>query len=553
MFFTGASKRSGQKKAVSGVLGGLLLFITIIAGTGVLLAAGALPNSQLNTGHQAQVGVSMKLSENLIVSILSSDQLSIRSNWAHASYITAIVDNSTGKEESVSATVPGEGSVTLSTGSIPAADAYVVTLNGNTFAPLSGTQTDPVGNGNGLQYQVQFMNDPLPSSTQWCVTFNGQNQCALASSSITFNVSQSGTYSWSTAAIIAGTSGVRYVATPTQGSVSVTSSSQAASVTIAYSTQYQLSINSAVGNSIGSGWYDAGSNANFGVSPSTVTSGSYRYLFQSFSGTYSGSSSQASVTMNAPVTETASWTVQQNEQYSSTTPGYYTYSTSTYYTYSCPNGGTLVGTQCQSTTTWYTCPSGYTLQGTMCTRQIAGYYTYIWESYQVWNPGYYSTVSTQVWHPGYYSYQYIAGYSVGTYHRGYYTYQQVQNKLCFWSWNAMPQDPQWVCIPWFGTHTVATYHPGYWTYSYVPGYWISVWNDGYYTTQTSQVWNPGYYSTEWQRVAVWHPPTTLTIAATPNSSVSYSAATAAPNTVTTAIWHPPVTTYYWEWTTIGTV
>jgi Ca2+/Na+ antiporter len=38
MFFTGASKRSGQKKAVSGVLGGLLLFITIIAGTGVLLA-----------------------------------------------------------------------------------------------------------------------------------------------------------------------------------------------------------------------------------------------------------------------------------------------------------------------------------------------------------------------------------------------------------------------------------------------------------------------------------------------------------------------------------
>lgn len=50
----------------------------------------------------------------------------------------------------------------------------------------------------------------------------------------------------------------------------------------------------------------------------------------------------------------------------------------------------------------------------------------------------------------------------------------------------MRQDPQWVCIPWFGTHTVATYHLGYWTYSYIPGYWISVWHDGYYSTQTSE-------------------------------------------------------------------
>ncbi|MCL5067420.1 MAG: hypothetical protein M1368_03590, partial [Thaumarchaeota archaeon] len=71
MFFTRAS-RSRKRKAVSGVLGGLLLFTTIIAGTGVLLAAGALPNSQLNIGHQAQSEVSMKLSENLIVSLLSS-------------------------------------------------------------------------------------------------------------------------------------------------------------------------------------------------------------------------------------------------------------------------------------------------------------------------------------------------------------------------------------------------------------------------------------------------------------------------------------------------
>lgn len=580
MFLDSGSKRKRRRSAVSGVLGGLLLFITILAGTGVLLGAGALPNSQLNSGHQAQGEVSAKLSENLIVSVLSSDQLTVRSNWAHPSYITAIVDNATGREESVSAYVPGNGVVTVSTGSVPAADAYIITSKGNTFAPLSETQNQPAGNGNGLSYQVQFANDPLPSSAQWCISFNGQNQCALASSPITFTVSQTGTYSWSTQAIISGSTGVRYVANPDQGSVAVTSTVQAASVTIAYTTQYQLTIDSAVGSSTGSGWYDAGSSANFGVSPSTLTSGSTQYRFYEFTSSSSGdptTTPEGTVTMNAPVTETASWSVWQNEQYSSTTPGYYTYSD--YYTYSCPSGENLVGTECQTTNTWYTCPSGYTLQGSTCVEVVTtpGYWTYEWVSNTVWNPGYYSCPygwqlsgsSCSMTTPGYWtqvttSYTTTSWVSTGSYQQwvstgGYWTYRTVQNYFCFWSWNSMPQDPQQVCIPW-GTTTIATWvETGYWETVYT-GYWLTtvhylttyVWNPGS-TITAGATWNPGYWSTTYNYEPVWIAPVTTTYTASPtvNTSVTYSAATATLNTTET--WHQPVTNYYQAWTDTGTI
>ncbi|MDG6905996.1 MAG: hypothetical protein JRN20_09455, partial [Nitrososphaerota archaeon] len=422
-------------------------------------------------------------------------------------------------------------------------------------------------------YSVTFANDPLPPTLEWRVTFDGQTKSAYASSSITFVNVPAGSYSWSTATTIPGSAGIQYLASPTSGTISVPSTTF---VTIAYVTQYYLSIITPVGSASGSGWYNAGSHASFGVASSIVPSGTdYRYLFDSWTGAaYSGSnpSTNSITAVSAPITETATWFYQKYEITSWSTivtqSGYY----------SCASGYTLSGTSCSDTTPgyytssttpgYYSCSQG-TLSGSSCLIVIpgyytttSGYYTFEWEPVTVWNPGYYSTVTSEVWNPGYYTYQYVAGYWTETYHPSYYTYQQVPNKMCFWSLNAMPQDPQWVCIPWFGTHTVATYHPGYWTYNYMPGYWISVWHPGYYSTQTSEVWNPGHYSTTWERVAVWHPPVT-----TWHPPVTESSPATWNPPVTTYIWHPPVTTTVvatwnppnteevpnWSWVTIGTL
>ena len=144
---------------------------------------------------------------------------------------------------------------------------------------------------------------------------------------------------------------------------------------------------------------------------------------------------------------------------------------------------------------------------------------------------------------------------------GYWTYRTVQNYFCFWSWNAMSQDPQQVCIPW-GTTTIATWvETGYWQVVDT-GYWLTtvhyvttyVWNPGSTITEGA-TWNPGYWSTTYNYEPVWINPVTTVVTTSPTAttSVTYSAATATPHYDTTDIWNPPVNTYYWAWTTIGTI
>ncbi len=78
-----------------------------------------------------------------------------------------------------------------------------------------------------------------------------------------------------------------------------------------WTTQYFVNILSAQGHPFGSGWYDAGASANFGIDSVTIRQPRAHYQFLSWTGTgtgsYTGSNPNASVTVNSPITERANW------------------------------------------------------------------------------------------------------------------------------------------------------------------------------------------------------------------------------------------------------
>jgi hypothetical protein len=89
---------------------------------------------------------------------------------------------------------------------------------------------------------------------------------------------------------------------------------QDSSITWNWKTQYYLTVSSVYGSASGQGWYDAGSTANFGVTTPISGGTGTQYVFTAWSssdtGGYTGSSASQSVTMNNPITETASWKTQ---------------------------------------------------------------------------------------------------------------------------------------------------------------------------------------------------------------------------------------------------
>ncbi len=154
-------------------------------------------------------------------------------------------------------------------------------------------------------YSVTFNESGLPSGTSWSITFNGATQ-ASTSTGIVFNNLASGTYSWSASSPISGGAGTRYTASPTSGSLAVSSSVTQA---ISYSAQYLLTTTSSPSGggtvSPASSWYNAASSV-----PITATSNS-GYSFGSWTGSgpgsYSGSNNPTTVTLNGPITQTANF------------------------------------------------------------------------------------------------------------------------------------------------------------------------------------------------------------------------------------------------------
>jgi hypothetical protein len=81
-------------------------------------------------------------------------------------------------------------------------------------------------------------------------------------------------------------------------------------------TQYYLSVTSPYGNTLGSGWYDSGSEASFSVSPTTVSAGFLTYnVFKSWSGDYTGTGNAATITMNSPEEIVAQWATDSSQLY----------------------------------------------------------------------------------------------------------------------------------------------------------------------------------------------------------------------------------------------
>jgi len=92
-------------------------------------------------------------------------------------------------------------------------------------------------------------------------------------------------------------------------------------ITATCATQYYLTVQSSFGAPQGSGWYDAGMTAYFSVESEIMSDASTKRLFASWSGSgsgsYSGTVRETSVTMNAPIIETANWTTSFQVQITS--------------------------------------------------------------------------------------------------------------------------------------------------------------------------------------------------------------------------------------------
>ena len=84
--------------------------------------------------------------------------------------------------------------------------------------------------------------------------------------------------------------------------------------TASWTHQYQLTVSSSYGSPTGQGWYNAGSSASFAVTTPASGGTGTQYAFTTWTGSgtgsYNGASSSQSVTMNNPISETASWQTQ---------------------------------------------------------------------------------------------------------------------------------------------------------------------------------------------------------------------------------------------------
>jgi len=113
--------------------------------------------------------------------------------------------------------------------------------------------------------------------------------------------------------VVPGGSGTQYAfkgwqlnGTPQTGNPLSITLDKPYTATAKYSTQYQLIVDSSYGNPQGSGFYDAGTPAQFSV---TTPSGfPIQQVFVQWQGDYTGTSPQGSITMDKPHTVTAVWT-----------------------------------------------------------------------------------------------------------------------------------------------------------------------------------------------------------------------------------------------------
>ncbi|MEM4098737.1 MAG: hypothetical protein QXW57_03175 [Candidatus Micrarchaeaceae archaeon] len=159
-------------------------------------------------------------------------------------------------------------------------------------------------------YAVTFQSSPVEGAP---VTVDGNSE----TTPYTIIVNYGTTVSYSYGSPISAGSGMQYAnPSPSSGSITVTSST---TITADYTTQYYLTMvanpSSEGSVSPSSGWYNAGSQV-------TISADAYySYYFSSWtgsgSGSYTGTSNPATVTMNEPITETANFAQEAEVGYNS--------------------------------------------------------------------------------------------------------------------------------------------------------------------------------------------------------------------------------------------
>jgi uncharacterized repeat protein (TIGR02543 family) len=197
---------------------------------------------------------------------------------------------------------------------------------------------DVVSGGTGVQYAftgwsgdasgIDLISDNIIMNSAKTATANWVTQYYLTLSSDHGTVGYEGWYDSGTSAYaivdpltVAGTTGTQYVFTGWGGDASGTGSTSNAIImnapktaTANWKTQHYLDVSANFGSvSPSSGWYDADSTVTIEAAAPSADSGE-RYVWNGWTGTgsgsYTGTDSQASVTMNGAVTEATSWTPQ---------------------------------------------------------------------------------------------------------------------------------------------------------------------------------------------------------------------------------------------------
>jgi len=156
-------------------------------------------------------------------------------------------------------------------------------------------------------FEVNFTEMGLPYGTNWMVTLDGVMQSS-ATSVISFSNISSGIYQYSVGTLVLGGVGVRYIASPTAGSMSIPAQT---TQSITFKTQYYLTMKTNVGaTSPGSGWFDANSEVTISAT-APLANAAECYLWCGWigkgAGSCTGKSNPAIVTMDGPVSETATW------------------------------------------------------------------------------------------------------------------------------------------------------------------------------------------------------------------------------------------------------
>ena len=232
------------------------------------------------------------------------------------------------------ATVPANVGITILVNSVPVTAPGEAWLGNGLPATIEASSPSPdSADPTGTRYVYQSWSDagarvhtivPIAPAT-YTATYGTEYYLTVTSTYATPNGATwyaAGTTAFAGLDLgtVAGTTGTQYVFVQWTGDASGAIFSQSSGIlmnapktaTAQWKTQYFLTVFTTYGVESGEGWYDAGSPATAGVTPTTVAGpAETRYVFVQWTGGATGTGGTSDpITMDAPKTATAQWKTQ---------------------------------------------------------------------------------------------------------------------------------------------------------------------------------------------------------------------------------------------------